>query len=391
MPLIYEGRIDELSNHNIVDKSPTEEDIAVHLDYYLIQNGEKLLNSPINSLYNIFSHPRRRLTKHNLAYELIHEHSRKKDKNISILLPFIDGNKLSRKNLEQSLSERGINNGMMPNIDMSYIFMLESDINRLKRDKHILYWIMVLTSFLFAGFSFFMLKMFNNALRETERNFQQQLDFKDRMVYQRFKHFENEINESKISQNNENQRLIDSNQKIMNEFHQSEEKNKKKFASIEQSIDINNYELNQKIIDSSKKIYEAIRSIKKENNEKFNEIDEKMIEEKEERNKEMLKLYEQLMNKINTNSDNVDETIKQIKDELENLSKRIIETSQNNEKSHEETMKKFNEVKNEIENQISMILDMIKENKANNDNRNKMQSAAFSIFSLISILRNLFF
>lgn len=50
-----------------------EENIAKKLDEYIDKYGSTLMKIPIQSLYNIFNHKNRQLTKHDEAYELINQ------------------------------------------------------------------------------------------------------------------------------------------------------------------------------------------------------------------------------------------------------------------------------------------------------------------------------
>lgn len=104
------------------DLSSCEEEIARKLDDYLEKYGKTLMKSPIQSLFNIFNHQHRKLKQHNLAYELIQQHYEEtNDSNIFILLKTLDGSKLSKTNLEESISMSELHNNYMPCIDFLYL------------------------------------------------------------------------------------------------------------------------------------------------------------------------------------------------------------------------------------------------------------------------------
>ena len=99
-----------------------EEQIASNLDEYLEKYGQELMKKPVQSLFNVFNHEKRRLTKHDLAYELIKQHHEStNDFDIFILLDKLDGSKLSRSNFLESLSLREERLNHMPIIDFSYL------------------------------------------------------------------------------------------------------------------------------------------------------------------------------------------------------------------------------------------------------------------------------
>lgn len=118
-----------------------EEQIAIKLDDYLEKFGEELFNIPIQSLYNIFNHPRRNLTQHNAAYDLIKQYLDKtKNENAFILFDTLDGTKLSKSNIEESFALREKRLNHIPSVDFSYLAdefanrrKLEDKINELEK------------------------------------------------------------------------------------------------------------------------------------------------------------------------------------------------------------------------------------------------------------------
>lgn len=69
-----------------------------------------------------FNHKKRKLTQHDLAYNLIGQHfENSKNFEIFVLLDSLDGSKLSKSNLEESFSLYEFRMNHMPAIEFSYI------------------------------------------------------------------------------------------------------------------------------------------------------------------------------------------------------------------------------------------------------------------------------
>lgn len=99
-----------------------EDEISRHLDEYLIEQGEMLMNSPIQILFNIFNKENIEFEEHDLAYDLIKKQfERSQDSSTFILLDFIEGSKLTETNLSESISLNRMRYKFMPRIDLSYI------------------------------------------------------------------------------------------------------------------------------------------------------------------------------------------------------------------------------------------------------------------------------
>lgn len=104
------------------DSSNFEKQIAINLDQYLINHGDRLMKAPIQSLFNVFNHSQRVLTEHNLAYDLIASHFKKTgDSNIFILLDTLDGTKLSKSNLQDSILKKEERMNHIPKIEFSFL------------------------------------------------------------------------------------------------------------------------------------------------------------------------------------------------------------------------------------------------------------------------------
>lgn len=118
----YEGMLFLLNKKNPKDVSHIEKDIAMKLDYYLEKYGEKLMNSPIQSLINIFNHRERKLTNHNLAYNLIKEQvKRTNDPSYNVLITTLDCSHLNHTNIEESFLLKKERFDLMPDYDKSFV------------------------------------------------------------------------------------------------------------------------------------------------------------------------------------------------------------------------------------------------------------------------------
>lgn len=118
----YLVNLNGLHNKNGSDVSFYEEQIAIKLDDYLLKYGQKLMDSPIQSLFNIFNHKKRKMTENDLAYELIIDcFERNNNPDIFILLESIDGSKLSKSHLEDSIKFKEKRFNHMPTVHFSYL------------------------------------------------------------------------------------------------------------------------------------------------------------------------------------------------------------------------------------------------------------------------------
>lgn len=117
----YFINLNALNNIKNTDLSDYEEQVALNLDDYLEKYGKELMNTPIQSLVNIFNHKKRKLTQHDLSYNLIGQHfENSKNFEIFVLLDSLDGSKLSKSNLEESFSLYEFRMNHMPAIEFSY-------------------------------------------------------------------------------------------------------------------------------------------------------------------------------------------------------------------------------------------------------------------------------
>lgn len=111
-----------LQSQNQQTRTFYEDQISQHLDDYLEKYGIDFFRLPIQTLHTIFTHKNRKFSKHNLAYLLINnEYKRSFNSNIFILISSLDGTKLSRENLEDSIVSRDLHLGMMPLIKTDFL------------------------------------------------------------------------------------------------------------------------------------------------------------------------------------------------------------------------------------------------------------------------------
>ena len=123
----------EDSNPNIPN---IQEIVAKDLDQYLVECSDELFQVPIQRLNVIFGHPERNLTKHNLCYNLIlRNYEKNKNKNIFILLPYLDGNKLDKNNLNDAISNSNIRCNYKPSIDYTKIIEINDKLDHIQNEQ----------------------------------------------------------------------------------------------------------------------------------------------------------------------------------------------------------------------------------------------------------------
>lgn len=121
-------------NHQSNDTSYYEKEIAAKLDIYIENYNETLMKLPIHALFNIFYHKQRILTNHNQAYEQIIKYFKTtQNPSIFILLDSLDGKKLNRENLENSIALYNEHFNHIPRIDITYILNLEDRLSELTK------------------------------------------------------------------------------------------------------------------------------------------------------------------------------------------------------------------------------------------------------------------
>ena len=92
-----------------------------------------MISIPINRLVIIFNHPKRKLSDHNLAYQLIKDYSEKKN-DLNILFKYLDGSKLSSENMTDAISSKDKRNGFLPSIDFSKMYEANIKLNSLEEN-----------------------------------------------------------------------------------------------------------------------------------------------------------------------------------------------------------------------------------------------------------------
>lgn len=161
------------------------EKVAQNLDQYLIECGDELLKVPIQSLNMIFNLSKR-FTKHNLCYYLILQHSKCfNDKNIFILLPYLDGSQIDPKNLDDAIFNSKSRYGFLPNIEFNFISEMNDKFDQFQNEQK-----KINEKFIDE------LSNHNDLLNEiknTEQNFEKQLLRQKQYDEERIKELENEI------------------------------------------------------------------------------------------------------------------------------------------------------------------------------------------------------
>ena len=172
----YLRNSDEKSN----DISSFVKKIAKNLDEVLQSKGEDFMKFNIQILYNIFKHPKRKLINHNLAYQLIVQHSQNSnDQNIFILLPTLDCSRLTKENLENAISFKHQRKGMIPDLQYSYLNYMKSqiienkkEIDSLKRatkKQSMIKLFLLFLSVLFFIFAYYQMNQKNKILNELSK------------------------------------------------------------------------------------------------------------------------------------------------------------------------------------------------------------------------------
>lgn len=161
------------------------EKVAQNLDQYIIECGDELLKVPIQSLNMIFNLSKR-FTKHNLCYYLILQHSKCfNDKDIFILLPYLDGSQIDPKNLDDAIFNSKSRYGFLPNIEFNFISEMNDKFEQFQNEQK-----KINEKFIDE------LSNHNDLLNEiknTEQNFEKQLLRQKQYDEERIKELENEI------------------------------------------------------------------------------------------------------------------------------------------------------------------------------------------------------
>lgn len=239
------------------------EKIAMNLDDYIDKYGQELIKLPIQTLHIIFNHHKRYLTQHDIAYDLIKQHfEQTRDANIFVLLESLEGSKLSKSNIEECFKLRELRCNHMPSIDFTYLSDSLEKINKLEEK-----------------FSEFQNKYESEKIlliQNYEKN-------KEEIM---IKH-ENEINNVKNeilkeikNEINNFQNKYESEKKALIEEHEKDKKeivlqHKKEISDIQKNYSDEIKQLNDKI----KSLEIKLNEIEEKNEKKFNSIQENHIEQ----------------------------------------------------------------------------------------------------------------
>ncbi|KAK8835008.1 hypothetical protein M9Y10_020613 [Tritrichomonas musculus] len=351
----YFHDLNNLNDPMIIDKSNTEEMIARQLDDYLLKNGTNLMNSPITNLINIFSHPDRKFTQQNLAYELIIDHYEKDRNNYEILslLQFINGSNLNEKNMKDAIQNADKRIGMIPKIEYHYIEQIkenfdefyekQEEINENNNEKRKSIETMI-----------------DELLKKIE-NLEEKLNDQNKHNYEEFSKIKKTVNNQKEKQNEINQEQINKNEQIFTQFSKQEKK-------LNDFIDKQNAQ-NDEFENQNQNIMNDIKDKINNINQILNSRLKKIQETEEEQNNSIIKLD----NKINEESNKIKKHKKEIdflKKEIEKSKEEANEKKQELDKKLDNQIKTINQQKIDIQNNKNRIDEVIKIINDNNDEQN---------------------
>lgn len=122
----HEKILEALNNSLIKNRSIYENLVSRDINEYLTKDGKKLMNLPINTLYNIFFQSQT-IIDHNLAYKLMNQKFQENpDPTIFVLLQCLDIKHLHLRYLREIEENKNIINN--PNDSLSYIVELKRPI-----------------------------------------------------------------------------------------------------------------------------------------------------------------------------------------------------------------------------------------------------------------------
>ena len=123
--------ISYLETQSNINNNEIEREISLELDTYIEKYHTELFRLPIQTLYNIFNHPNRVFTKHDLLYQLIIQYSQQnQDKNIFILINTIDWLQLSPEKKKEIISSKDLHFDFFPT---NFCNISDIEYNDLKR------------------------------------------------------------------------------------------------------------------------------------------------------------------------------------------------------------------------------------------------------------------
>ncbi|KAK8839706.1 hypothetical protein M9Y10_031410 [Tritrichomonas musculus] len=314
----------EQDNEN---RSDYEKQISENLDNYLDNYGPEIMKLPIQSLFNIFNHPERKLTKHNLAYNLIKiEFIRSNDQNIFVLLPSLDSTKISQENLEDSLCSCHLRNGMMPKIE-SYCFANQFE-KQLQMEKEI--------------------AELQSLLKDQQSKLEQFITSMTSFMSLQNKKFD-DLNAHMKEQEDKNSSEFDEIKEQINE-----QENKR-----DSQIDAINKNIKEKEDQITKEIDEIKKQIKEQEDKNCSQIDDikvQIIEQEDKRVDQIINIREQ----INDQGEEIISRISKINEQISDQAGDIEEIKSSNEKNTNE----INDLKKQLREQEEQNTNEI--NKINN-------------------------
>lgn len=116
----YKRNLIKLKDKSTDDKFLIEQKISRNLDIYLIKYQEEMMSLPIQQLYRLFSNSSLTLENPDYAYQsIMSRYNETNDSEIFILLPFLDGKKLGKENLEECFQKKEEHGNFLPKFDFS--------------------------------------------------------------------------------------------------------------------------------------------------------------------------------------------------------------------------------------------------------------------------------
>ncbi|KAK8875598.1 hypothetical protein M9Y10_005767 [Tritrichomonas musculus] len=248
----YEQNLYILSIPSKIDKSQIEQIVSEDLDEYLEKYGKELMNLSIQTLINIFNNEQRKLTKHNLAYELIVKYyeETKKD-NIFVLLGTLNGHELNEFNFLESIMKKDERYEYIPQIKLSYFHDFSLKISNLEKVINNFYQVYEEQSQT--------IEELKNTIKQNQDTFSKELSKMNSLIQQLNDKYQNLSNEmkQKASSDSVNQ------QQQSKKYQYLENEVKQKISSNNANQEQQNKELKSLISQQSKTIEELQKKIEK--------------------------------------------------------------------------------------------------------------------------------
>lgn len=118
----YEKNLIKLKDDSLNDKFLIEQVVSRKLDIYLNKYPKELMSLPIQQLYRLFNNSECKIYNQKQAYQLIiSKYQETNNRDIFILLPFLDGNRLNKDILNECFQKKEERNNFLPKFDFSSI------------------------------------------------------------------------------------------------------------------------------------------------------------------------------------------------------------------------------------------------------------------------------